>query len=321
MIRDADALREEKTCYSLAIKHILALKSTQRNRVVERAFDRFVRETNVDEDMESGELFQALFLEWLLFDFNYKDGKSMLQHFVDYHPASISEDTIDGFRQSIASNRVGNFWIEHVFPREGIVVLSDFDTGEEFSVLDWSLSDQLGPNGCGMLGARLVCIDGQWLFAGNPVYYEAVMPTDEMKVILRSAAGKPPTFSDLVRVSFGTSVDEDAPDFVESAIYPTVAEQEARLNELEHLFDGWHAGKITALGWSDLSDAIMHDKSLDAGPGDLVRLLFPTTGDDILSLEAIDDLEEILGAVMDAWNLLPHDTLDGKSPTALRYEQ
>lgn len=313
MSNDNNGFRKKDIPYSIALDHILSLRSTRKNHIAERAFNTFVREANVDEETETEELFQALFLEWFLFDYNYKNGKSPLEHFINYHPASVSPEIIDAFRQSAESNRVGNFWIERIFPKDGIVVLSDTDTGEQIETCDYTMSNELGPNGRGMLGARIVYVDSEWVFAGNPVYYYPVSPTEEMKKMLIGADENPVTFISLVRSSFGRK-DERTPGFIAPMVNATPEERDARIEEISRLFDEWYNEGIIALSWDDIADAIEHDETVEMRPTRLVELALAVdeNHESDVEIEDMDTLNEIISALMDAWNLLPHDYMDGK---------
>lgn len=313
---DADELRKKDIPYSIVLDHILGLRSSIKNRIAERAFSAFIRETCIDEKTASDDYLHALFFEWFLFDYNYKNGKSPLEHFIDYHPASISSEIIDRFKQSAESNRIGNFWVERVFPRDGIVVISDTNTGEQFEILDYTMSGELGPNGCGMFGARIVHVDGEWVFAGNSVYYYPVSPTEEMKKILLDTDVEPVTFISLVKSTFGKKTEDDS-NFTAPMLDVTPEEQEARLEELSHLFDKWHNEGIVALGWNDLAEAIKHDETLAMRPAKLIELAFAVDDkhESDINIDDMEAIDEIISALMDAWNLLPHNYLDGKSPT------
>lgn len=316
MVKDADLLRQEKTHYTLVFDHVLELKSSQRDHVLDRAIATFVAETDVDEGFTSDELLQSFFMEWLLFDFDYKSGKSMLEYFINFHPASVSAETIDGLRQSAESNFVSDFLIERVDPKDDMVTISDIRTGEEFEVLDHSLSEVLHQNASGIIGARLICIDGQWLFAGNPVYFLPVKLTDELKAIIRDTSDEQVSFIQMIRDRYGRAREEEIEPPV---VYPGIEDRELRLKEISRLIEEWHEQGKIALGWKELSNAIKHDDSFDESPVVLLRRLLFVDEDDEVDLDAenLDNLNEIIGAVMDAWNLLPHDCLGGSSPIEL----
>lgn len=320
MVQDTETLRREKTNYTLVFEHILRLKSSQRDRVFERALTTFAAETHIDEDFLSDELFESLFMEWLLFDFDYKAGKSMLEHFVNFHPASISAETIDGLRQSAESNFVGDFWIERVDSKDDIVTLSDIGTGEEFEVLDHSFCKEFRSNARGIIGVRLICIDEQWLFAGNPVYCLPIAPTAELREIVRDTPAEPVSFIEMIRERYGRDEGEEN-DL--SIPYSEIKDRELRLKEIAQLIDEWHDQKKISLGWEEVSNAIKHDDSLGESPSILLKRLLFVEKDGEVDLEVVnmDNIDEILNAVVDAWNLLPHDCFGGSSPIDLIEKQ
>ena len=297
--------------YSIAIDYFIASNPG----CISHAYREFLAlvDPDVDEDDEQAEdLLHSLCLEWFLFDFKLENGKTPLEHLVADAPESISEKALDEFRQSAETHFSSTFLVAGAHPALSLVTLEDLSTGQRYPVTDTSLSRGL-PDGGGIIGARLVNVDGAWYFPGNPVFFLPVVPTDRMLKMIREDANPKEEFIDLVRSHFGRKGDgEDAP--FEMARAPQSAEERrALLEELEGRYAALAASEKLKPAWSDVANAIRTEDGKTA-PGEVLLSLFSDDGEEI-GIDDMDALEELVSIFLNAWNNLPHDSLGGKCPS------
>lgn len=305
--------RKPYLSYSLAIDYF-----AERNpKLIAHAFREFITQVDpdIDEDDNLAEdMLQSLCLEWFLFDFKLEDGTTPLERLVEAAPAGITKKELDEFRQSAETHLSSTFLVVGVHPALSLVTLEDLSTGQRYPVTDASLSHSLPDDG-GIIGARLVYVDGTWYFPGNPAFYYPVVPTKRMLEMLRENANPEERFIDLARSRYGRKDPEGGRPPVMAAAPQSAEERHALLEELESRYAALADFEGLPVTWSELANAIKTENG-QIMPTDLLRDLLANDKGEV-DVSGEEALEELVYIFSNAWNNLPHDSLGGKRPAGM----
>jgi len=189
--REPHGIPYNKVCDSLSQK------------IFQKAYREFVELVGPREDLsevETGGL-QSAGIEWFVFDHHLADGRSPLQYCIEEKGDKLNSRTRRVFRQSLESHFCGHFNITGLDRSRCSIQLTNPSDGKVYTTYDVSLSNSLrGP--FGVIGTRLVQIDGEWQYPGIPVYCINNDADQEEKDRLSAAFPENLTFLDLVRFMY-----------------------------------------------------------------------------------------------------------------------
>ena len=268
----------------------------------------------VDPQIEAGDeraaaSFEAAFAEWFVFDRRLEDGRTPLESYLELAPAREDERTLDALRQAAESQVCGTFVVTGTISGFSLLTLESLLTGERYPVFDENVCAAVPQSG-GIMGARLVRVDGRWYFAGVPVFFAPIEPMEELLDGLREETGDRERFVDLVRRTYGP---RDELQFQVSTDYGMSAEErQERLTETERSYRALRDRNPGLPAWEDVRQAIVHDAAA-SNPNAAMLALFADE-DGTVDLDSDESLRLLLASFFDAWNLLPHDSLGGKTP-------
>ena len=188
-------------------------------QTVERACDGFIAYVDPDPELDAQKerFLNGLMLEWFIFDYLLPSGLTPLEEYVQHNPEGRGGIALGRFKQAAQTQFCADFVIKEASASKSLLVLETLEGGEEYRVLEYAASQQLDGQP-GILGMRLVQVDGDWLTAGNPVYYFPVQPTDRMLAMMREESeGESRSFIDMVKTHFGVRDQREPVDLFKGA--------------------------------------------------------------------------------------------------------
>ena len=293
-------------------------------KFLEDAWDEFCALTDIDEssmETEDDRLFiHSVFSEWVLFDYDIHRGKTPLEKFVTWPPRDCGSNVISTYTQAAATNFTSTFHILGYDEAAHKATLENVADGLVYRVFDPSFMQDLASEASdgspagplrGLLCARIMRIRGTWMFAGNLISYTDDEPTPEELAAMRDQEGEHgDEFVELVRVVYGraplTAADSMASGF--SAL--TASERDERLAAAQREYAELQRGLELEADWDALRQMIREED----GEGSPVTLMDSIVGQERVDAMGEDELVHTLRPIMAAWNLLPHDILNGLSP-------
>ena len=87
---------------------------------------------------------EGLFNEWLLYDFIFPNGRTMLEDFVARNPLKLNLQGMVLYKDILSSHAYGLFEVLAIAPGDGLV-LGNAQTGEELEVRERKLTYQIVP--------------------------------------------------------------------------------------------------------------------------------------------------------------------------------
>lgn len=239
----------------------------------------------------------ALFNEWFIFDYEFKRGQTSLEWYVANPPKNVDAALMSSFRQAVATQISGRFWITGINKKTHFATLEDMSTDKTFEVYDKCLCNSI-PGPYGILLTRLVYVDDCWYLPGNPIDYFPIQPTENMKQTMREAPNDDVTFMDLLRQHYAPK-DKDATVMVPSKEPQKAKRQEAEFKDTyKRLYD---EGRVP-VSWAEMSAAIsnhLHDMptiALNEITGNGTSQAFEFADE--------EDLQAFVDAFMFDWNLI-----------------
>lgn len=287
----------------------------------ETAYREFIARVEPDFDelsYEHVERLHELALEWAIFDKPLEGGLSGIELYCEENPDRRGNGYLSKLREAVNNQFSSMFSVEHVDIAAHRLELQDVYTGEMFWVRDYSLSeglfreDEQGP--CGVIVARLTKSGGAWFFPGNVVAFYPVVMADHMKEVLREEGGERPSFLELARQTYGPrggvvsgSLEAQFPD-VDFEDPEQLADFRVQLADRYRELADRFALKAT---WESVVFDIAHEDG-KIMPTELMKRSLGDLGETRVS--TVEDLDEILGVWMAAWNVMPHNALGGRAP-------
>ena len=240
----------------------------------------------------------ALFAEWFIFDYQLPNGRTPLQDYVLENPEQQSNSVIRRFKESVETQVAADFWISKVNAAAGLLELEAVEGGKTYFVYDWTLSKELDGTE-GMLGMRIIQVEGRWVTAGNPIYYLPAKPTDRAKDMMRDSERS--TFLDMVKLHFGKTEKQG----LEQNAVPLSLDDVAP-GDLAKTIDSLKNRYIILLkklpgapDWDALRRGIFDEEEAEF-PMDTFQRLFPFEFPDE------ETVKEMVNIYFSAWNVLPH---------------
>uniref|UniRef100_UPI001898A64A hypothetical protein n=1 Tax=Collinsella sp. D33t1_170424_A12 TaxID=2787135 RepID=UPI001898A64A len=270
---------------------------------------------------EDVERLHDLSLEWAIFDRPLEGGLTGVEMYCEENPDRRGNGYLSQLREAEKCQFSSMFSVERIDIAAHRLELQDAFTGNTFQVRDYSLSEGLfrqgGKGSCGVIVARLAKSGGEWFFPGNVVAFYPVVIADHMKEVLREEGGERPSFLELARQTYGPrggvasgSLEAQFPDvdFEDPEQLAVFRVQLAdRYRELADRF----ALKAT---W----ESVVFDIAHEDGKIMPTELMKRSLGDlEETCVSTMEDLNEILGVWMAAWNVMPHNALGGRAPAEL----
>lgn len=241
---------------------------------------------------------EALFLEWLMYEFKQTSGPTFFIEYVLKNPDHLPEKQIRQFQQIIQTQRYSEYEILHITPGSHLT-LEDVFSGKTFDVYDTIGS--INTKERGMLKARIACIDNAWHLVGaNPIYVPMVY-TARMKKMLKREFGRKET-----------SIKDTAQMLLQQAEHPPTPPKELTKKELDKkrktLEEAYAVALVkrhATLSFADLRLAIFDEQRVN------VLDFWRNLSKKGLPEEFVFNETELL---QDIWNYFPHQCLGGISP-------
>jgi hypothetical protein len=285
-----------------------------------RAFDLFIEQIDPDPEKWDSERLSMYCCEWFLFDFQLPNGQTPLQEYIAKNPDRLSQKNLEDLRQAEESNFTSEFWVNSVDRHNHLLTLEELATGRIIQVRDVSSTSSLEAD-AGMMAARLMQQGGVWYFAGNPLYFFPVKPTERMKKMLREASnGEPRIFIECVAQVFSTDdaddIDDDAFSYQRTREPLGDGEAKELLEEVKRDYGNLRRKHSLAIKWQQIKTAIRYEDG-SRTPLEAFETLFIQGGEHELEFESEEMLSRLTGIFFDSWNLLPHLSLGNRSPNEL----
>lgn len=266
-------------------------------------------ETAIEDD-DDRHFFQSLFYEWVLFDYDIHGGKTPLEKFVTWPPAGCGTNVLSLYAQAATSQFTSSFRVVGYNEDTHKVSLENVADGIVYRVLDRTYPDTF-PTDHGLLTARIMRIRGTWLFAGSVIDYQKAEPTPEELAEMRQENGEHnEDFCEVLNSIYGRLPLSDA-DTVASG-FSTLSSEERieRLRTAQEEYAQLQSGLELEVDWDGLTRMIREED----GEGSAVTLMDSIVGQDRVDAMNQDELVRTLKPILAAWNLLPHDILNGMTP-------
>ena len=262
------------------------------------------------ENKDDNTFLHHLFHEWVLFDYDIHGGKTPLEKFVTWPPADVGANQLAVYAQAAATQFTSSFLVRGYNEASHKVALENVADGRLYRVFDPVFTDTMEPDH-GMLCARIMRVRGIWAFAGNIISYQEKEPEQQTIDDMRDPDGEHnDDFFAFVNAIYGrpplSAADAIASGF--SALTPE--ERAERLATAQEEYAELQGGLELDVTWDDLTGLILKED----GEGSPVTLMDSIVGQERVDAMGQDELVRALRPIMAAWNLLPHDILDGRTP-------
>lgn len=278
------------------------------------AWEEFATLVDLDDerlrDKEDEEAFQALFYEWILFDYDIHGGKTALESYITWPPENCGANVLSLYAQAATSQFSSMFLVRGYDEVSHKVTLVNVVDGLTYRVFDRRFTETMEPDR-GVLCARLIRIRGTWMFAGNIISYRPDEPPAEDIAAMRSPEGEHgDEFFVLVGAIYGREPLSPADSIASGFSVLSEHERGERLETAKREFADLQRGLELEVGWDDLTRMIREED----GTGSAVSLMDSIVGQKRVDAMDQDELVRSLKPILAAWNLLPHDILNGMTP-------
>lgn len=163
----------------------------------------------------------------------------------------------------------------------------------------------------GLICARIMRIRGTWLFAGNLISYAEGEPSPEELAAMRDEEGEHgDEFVELVRTIYGRAPLSVADSVASGFSALSADERTERLKAAQEEYAELQRGLELEADWDALRRMIREED----GEGTAVTLMDTIVGQERVDAMGEDELVHTLRPILAAWNLLPHDILNGLTP-------
>lgn len=119
------------------------------------------------------------FSEWMLFDWVYQEGETLLERYIGKAPRGATEEHLDRLEQVAETEFFSRFIILDKEPENNIVLLQDIQSNRRYRVGDERAS-HVDRWRDGTLGMRIALVDGCWLHVGQCHFYDVASPEHTM---------------------------------------------------------------------------------------------------------------------------------------------
>lgn len=278
------------------------------------AWEEFATLVDLDDerlrDKEDEEAFQALFHEWVLFDYDIHGGKTALESYITWPPENCGANMLSLYAQAATSQFSSMFLVRGYDEVTHKVTLVNVVDGLTYRVFDRRFTETMEPDH-GVLCARLMRVRGTWMFAGSIISYRPDEPSAEDIAAMRSPEGEHgDEFFVLVGAIYGHEPLSPADSIASGFSVLSEHERGERLETAKREFADLQRGLELEVGWDDLTRMIREED----GTGSAVSLMDSIVGQKRVDAMDQDELVRSLKPIMAAWNLLPHDILNGMTP-------
>ncbi len=229
---------------------------------------------------------QELFMEWVIYDYELKNGKKVIDEYLDKNKSKLSEKERETYR-ALKQNKYGFYQIKKIKIGEWLE-LKDMENGQLHKVVEYqgTFNAEIGNVIIGRIGS---VIDHEELIGCEGPYYPKEA-AGELREILKNI---------------------DAPMSPKFTRYFYVIPKPISKNEIER-----GRKEIAVVFKSFLKDAnspftfkqILDIIDCETGRKDFYKIVA------VFNDTEISDPETIMELVTDAWNYFPHKSLDGKAP-------
>lgn len=128
-----------------------------------------------EEPLTTDEQLNAIFTEWVLYEFPFYDGRTLLKEYLVHPPHAADERDRALLEQVARTQFFSRFEIRAKDRSTGMCTLVDVQTARRYDVLD--------PHICtndrwqtGTIARRIACVRGTWLPVGQTVFYDRAAP-------------------------------------------------------------------------------------------------------------------------------------------------
>ena len=267
----------------------------------ERGFKEFW-ENDIIPDRNDTELWQY-YMEWIMFDFVLKNGRTFLIDYVLLNPDHLDQQTISQFKQIAETQNYSDYQIFGIKRGEWIN-LEDIYTGKIYKVYDELGSKTILDEGT--ILARIARVDGKWYLVGaNPVGFP-ITYTERMKKNLRNDFSKNKTKitpKDLYKL-----IVEQRKNPPKMSKPLTKTQLKKKREELEKIFNKKAKKYKVRMTFTELLKVIYDENRTN------VLDLWIGLGKRGLTEKFVIDEMQLLS---DIWNNFPHKCLGGKAPIEL----
>lgn len=127
--------------------------------------------------LERVEACNMAFTEWLLFEWAYEGGKTLLELYLDRRGSVLPLETLARLREVHDTQYFSRFRIADKDELAGTLVLVDMRSGKRYDVID-SVAAEMGRWRDGVLAERIASVDGVWVCVGRMHLYDVAHPAD-----------------------------------------------------------------------------------------------------------------------------------------------
>ncbi|MBS5451485.1 MAG: hypothetical protein KHY83_02890 [Coriobacteriia bacterium] len=296
----------------------------QRSGELDGAYGRFLSEVDpssaAQNDAGAQHRLARAFAEWFVFDYHLANDRTPLEHFVVCAPAKTDRAVVELFRQVAATQFFSLFWVRSIDAAAKTVTLEDLCGGATYAVYDARLSSSLRAPG-GLVALRLAQAAGEWRCPWEAALYREGLEEGRFgdAVARLAEMGRRVDLIDILHLTFGSAGDgapadpaRTTADAGSPGIDVPPEQRAAYLARCQESYEQLARAHGLTVGWGDIVRAIRTCPG-DRVAHDVVEQLF---GADASALGHVDDdtFAQLMGAFLGAWNLVPHNYLDGKSP-------
>ncbi len=251
------------------------------------------------------EVSQPFFLEWMTFDFVLSNGKTLPEDFYDSNPCNLSPERLRKYKNMAEENEYGPFEVLEVYTGKGLK-LRHLSSGNTYDVREVNATYELQPNM--VTFTRVGRVEDHYELVGANGFSLNIRITDDFKKYLLQGQNKitPKEALDLYKGDREERKDERRePENRETAGKELQAAIEN--SDLNGMVDAatierWIAEEVE----KDNNHGIFHVMNM------LQDLFSDQSGP--------EEIQAVMGAMMNLHNLRPHPALGGKSPMEAKKE-
>ncbi len=290
----------------LVIEYVETRRGTDLKGAV-RIFRKKLRKELSEEELDG---VTEYILEYAIFDYRTRGGRSLLEEYIDENPDELVEVRLKGFSDVLRTHFFSSFEIKRVMRGEWFEV-EDYFTGKVYRLWD-SLGSENIPES-GMIMARIAKSEGKWSIVSGHVEVMPVVMSDQMKKRERervAGGGRTTTLLEYVNAKYG-ELNRQEVRMRESFLEKDIAEKRRELRATwEKNVDKWKPGSV----WEDVEKCIYNEEG-----GNVLDLMTEFFGENLAIRRPA--FEKQLEFFMDCWNFLPHRVIVGeKSPVEIARE-
>ena len=127
--------------------------------------------------LERVEACNLAFTEWLLFEWVYEGGDTLLELYMERRGDMLPPETLARLHEVHDTQYFSRFRIADKDERTGMLVLVDMRSGKRYDVTD-SAAAEVARWRDGVLAERIACVGGTWICVGQTHLYDVARPAD-----------------------------------------------------------------------------------------------------------------------------------------------